>query len=42
MDQDPVTQPIESSLFNEWEINFPIFAQERAQVLEGVSGQKEP
>jgi hypothetical protein len=38
MDQDPGTQPIELLWFNEWEINFfPIFAQERSQLLEGGS-----
>ena len=42
MDQGPETQPIELLWLSEWEINFfPFFAQERAQVLEGVS-QKEP
>jgi len=38
MNQNPETQPIELLWFNEWEINFfPIFAQQRSQVLEGGS-----
>jgi hypothetical protein len=37
MDQNPETQPIESLTFNEWLIKFfPVFAQKRAQALEGV------